>query len=255
LASFNGIRIISLIAIIIIVSSSLGYVEGTASRHTETSLSITTFSTEITALLPVTSTVVSITTTTPPEQTTTILRESNLTLAVPFPSLELSARAIPENITSGENVSIFAEVYNSLPETVAVEAAPIRDLSEAWCPFSSPTALSLYSGRYTFSNITGAVFLLQYNGAIQESCSIPAPVGYTFLPNSDEANLQSMPPNNLRLPPTAINKTTSLEGFWGDFASNLDGEISPFQPFPPGVYTALVSDAWGQETLCYFTVS
>ena len=194
---------------------------------------------------------VSITTTTPPEQTTTILQEANLTLAVPFPSLELTAKVFPENITTGENVSIVAEVYNSLPETVAVEAASISDLSEAWCPFSSPTAVTLYSGRYTFSNITGAVFLLQYNGEIQGACSTPTPIGYTFLPNSDEANLQSMPPNNLRLPPTAINKTTSLEGYWG----NLAGEVPTFQPFPLGLYTVLVSDAWGQETLCYFTVS
>ncbi len=121
-------------------------------------------------------------------------------LPSPFPAWSSSARVYPENLTSGENVSIISEVYNSLPESVEVEAPPINDPSEAWCPFSSPTAITLYLGYYTFTNLTGAVYLLQYNGANEGACSTPPSIAYTFLPNSDEANLQTYPSGQVTRP-------------------------------------------------------
>jgi hypothetical protein len=241
LTSLSNVRVAALIVVAVVLSSGLGLFGGSSRQHTVTTASISTVSTEITDVIQVTTTVKSISTT---------MQAVNGTVTQPFPSLELSARVYPENLTLGENVSIISEVYNSLPESVQVEAPPINDPSEAWCPFSSPTAVTLHLGYYTFANLTGAVYLLQYNGANEGACSTPPFIAYTFLPNSDEAILQTIPPDKLRAP-TAINSTTSLSGYFG----NLAGETLAFQAFTPGTYTVLVSDAWGQEKLCYFTVA
>jgi len=205
LVTLGWARLVSLVVAVIVISSGLGYFEGVSNQHTITAVTVSTTSTQITDVVEVTTTNV---------LTSVVSEEVNVTQSVPYPSLGLIAGAYTQNITSGENVSIVSEVYNSLPALVGVEAPPITDPSEAWCPFSTPTAVTLYLGYYTFANLTGAVYLLQYNGANEGACSSPPSIVYTFLPNSDEAYLVSNqhPPSIL---PGTINETVSLSRiFW-----------------------------------------
>jgi len=252
MALVMSFRLVSLMIILIVVSSGIGFLSGSAAQHTETSIATSTVSSVVSVVAPVTSTIESTQTEVLPEQTTTVIQEITVTLAVPTPSLQLYAQVTPENLTRDENAMIDAAIYNPTLSIVAVEASPMNNPSEAPCPIMQPIVFSLYSGHYTFSNLSEAVPLSQYNDSSSVLCSSAlSQVGYTFLPSSDQAILQSQPPNNLHPPPVSINETETLGGYWAK--SPITGKYA-FEEFSPGQYTVLVSDDWSQEVLCYFAV-
>ncbi len=247
----GSFRLVTVIVIIIIVSSSLGFFGGLESQSNVTSVSTLTTSNLITVLFPVTSTESS-TSTTVVTTVSTELELVNVTLTEPFPSLQLIASVSPQNITQGQNVSITAAVYNSLPYSVAVEASPITNPSESFCAINWPTAVTLFPGRLDWSSVIGARALMQYNPTSIQLCGTPNLLGYKFSPESDEAVPQSIPPNNLYPPAHSIKETLNMGGYW---EKSSNGTNYVFQEFTPGTYTVLVSDAWEQEMISYFSVA
>ena len=251
MAQTVNFRLVVLVILVIIISSGLGYFDGVTGRTNVLSISTATTSSYVTIILPVTSTERSIATTTL-SAISTQLQLVNITLTEPFPSLQLIASITPENISQGQNVSITAAVYNSLPYSVAVEAPPINNPSESSCAITWPTAVTIFPGRFTWSSVLSAEPLTQFNATSVPRCGLPSQTGYKFSPESDQAILQSIPPNNLYPPAISINETIAMTGYFTKAGSETK---YTFQDFMPGEYTVVVSDAWGQEVISYFSVS
>ncbi len=174
---------------------------------------------------------------------------SGATTTVIAPNIELLADVWPSTIASGQNISIDMELYNPLPTNFTV-------VSDVWqpdgfgCPSSFPLGFSIYQGHYDFTSVQEATPLL-----LREPIPIPCFVGYnstyTFDPHSDTV-LDSNFMGQTRYP---MNYTDVLSGYYFMSSSTTSPSHYTFQSFPPGSYTVLVFDRWGQEDIGYFEVT
>jgi len=199
----------------------------------------------MTVISPSITTVESISTTTALGETVTLSQETTI-----LPSLQLTATVTPINATIGQNISVSTDVYNSLPYNVTLNATSIVNPSQGPCAQNQATAVTVYSGHYSFANISNASPLLLYNASLVFLCPAQFHFTYTFLPDSDNATVVTLPPFSLPAVSELVNETNILSGYWSKSAGTY-----AFQDFGPGQYTLLVSDAWGQEVVCYFQVS
>lgn len=217
--------------VLLIIAAGTGYFVGSANQRTVTSTTTATSS---------------VTTTTTETET------SNLGAT----SLLLTSTVSPETAAQGENVTVVAEVYNPLASSMTVNLTSMINPSQGPCSFfSEATALRVYSGHYTFANLTGAQPVQLYNSSIAIFCPVQFSFVFTFMPHSDNATVQYLPP----LPPTSVvqvvRETTVLSGYWspGLLAGPSSGSV--FHAFGPGSYTVVVFDVWGQQLIVYFEVS
>jgi len=210
------------LVVAIIVSAGAGYLVGVANQHAATSVSTTTLTKEATTA---TSTV---------------------------QGLQLLASVRPSSLAVGQNVTIVAEVYNSLQTNVTINAGEITNPSQEPCGLGVvPTGIRVYSGHYTFTNLSAASPLLLYNDSLAVPCFVVFNNTYTFQPNSDNATVSSLGASIKWV----ANETISLSGYWttGLVAGPSSKLFS--QNFEPGPYTVLVFDAWGQQLIEYFEVT
>jgi len=249
LVKIPSLIVVSLIIIGIILGVTAGYFLGPriTYRTTFTSVSTSTFTSALTIVSSSISTVESITTITTAGETVTMFT-GNFSL---LPSLQLTANVLPVNATPGQNISVIANVYNSLPYNVTLNVISIVNPSEGPCAQNQATAAEVYSGHYTFANISNATPLLLYNASQVYLCPAQFHFTYTFLPNSDNATVVTLPPFSLPTVSEIVNETSILSGYW----TKSGNSSYTFQDFGPGQYSVLVMDAWGQEVICYFRVS
>jgi hypothetical protein len=107
-----------------------------------------------------------------------------------------------------------------------------------------PIEYAVLQGYYDASNYTSASALTLYDPGVTYLCpTVSASIPYfLFSPLSDDASFSfSSGQNNSYL----LSADYSVTGYWT--GSGI------FHQFPPGVYTALVEDEWGNVVLLHFT--
>jgi hypothetical protein len=107
-----------------------------------------------------------------------------------------------------------------------------------------PIEYAVLQGYYGTGNYTSASALTLYDpGAVYACPTMTAPIPYLlFAPLSDDASFSfSSGQNDSYL----VSAEYSVTGYWTD--------LGIFHQFPPGVYTALVEDEWGDVVLLHFT--
>jgi hypothetical protein len=235
------------------LSSAMGATR-TSTTPSTTSIFVTTSTinqNEIVTFTTATRTILSVSTATeflPTTATETLFLPTSNQTAVP--SLQLSASVTPSNGSSGQNFSIRADVYNSLPNIVTLNTTEITNHANGPCG-SGAIAVTAYSGHYTFSNVSNATPLILFNASLAISCFATFRGSYTFSPNSDNATIHYVFPASLNFS-KSVNLNENLSGYW---IREGNGTLFNFQSFLPGTYSAVVSDAWGQELMCYFRVT
>ncbi len=102
-----------------------------------------------------------------------------------------------------------------------------------------PIEFALLQGYYDASNYTSANPLTLYNTALPVECvAYLPPSSRLFAPLSDVTS-------SLR-----ASEGYTVIGYWtGSFTSTV------FHPLPPGVYTVLAQDEWGDFVLLHFVIS
>jgi len=140
-------------------------------------------------------------------------------------------------------VTISAWIYNPTSSELIVKFPGLENPSESPCELGSATAVDLYSGSYTFANLTGTAPLLQFNeNGAPPQCDNIAPLGshpqYTFLPYGGNSTMD----------------TNVLGGYYVYNSTGLAFHRYLYKQFPSGMYTVVVFDASGQVALEHFDV-
>jgi hypothetical protein len=183
----------------------------------------------------------------------------------------------------GVNVSVSPDYQSSS----AIFSWNAHDFLCGGLAASNPTwslaGYALFQGHYTAANLSSAGSPLDLDPPLMILCHGEANPGtVTFLPDSSTAVGYFPPqPNIIGIPPVAkqeavMNATTetyvyksgyygggpdSLFGYWagppgGVFGGQNATISSPyFHYFPPGAYTLVVEDMWGQVSYSYFQVT
>ena len=224
------VAVVGIVAIL--MGAGVGYLAGNANERTVTSVSTYTATSVVTATFTATDLL-----------TTT----STATTTATAPSLAIFGSVSPPSIASGQNVTLNFGVFNPLPTAITVNLSPFYDPYLTGCPVSGrPDAWGLFPGHVTFSNLSSAKSLLLYNASMPLLCFAGANSTFVFQPDSDVALV------------TAFNRTLTLtwdhtQNYSGYWVPSSNGDYR-FEVFPPGQYTALFFDVWGQQLLEYFAV-
>lgn len=173
------------------------------------------------------------------------------------------------NTTQGINVTVG--VRNTLAKTDNVTSA------NDWATYSNSlidicdnqmAAFAVYQGGYGAGNLTAGSPLAIYNVRGAASCpALSSSVVYSFGPDSGVA---SVSPGAFASGPSTMNVTLSYAAtgyytcsagalsFKSDGASGLwscpAGGSYDFNPFPPGTYTVVAFDQWGDVATLHFEV-
>jgi hypothetical protein len=120
---------------------------------------------------------------------------------------------------------------------------------------TAPVTFEVLRGYYTLSNFSSGA-ALSIHGVQNMMCVVPASAlsYYVFQPNSD---VFTGPAASQAVAGQAT--TTSMITRSATAAASLvniySGGLSDPQPFPPGTYTVLAADNWGQLALVHFAVT
>lgn len=140
----------------------------------------------------------------------------------------------------------LATTLNLTPGTMSLSLGPCSQL---------PLGVAIYSGYYNAGNISMASPLDLYQPGAYNCPAMFAVSGWSFAPMSDSVTLVSQQPTgsgNTTTPedmwtqPVATN--IQLTGYWTVQSNNS----SVFHAFPPGTYTALAEDEWGNTKILTF---
>ena len=152
--------------------------------------------------------------------------------------------AVPE---PGNNISVTAQVYDTLSTPIVVNATSMDNPADGPCQQGLATGVEVYQGSYTSANLSSAKQLLLYNPALIYTCPEVFTFQYTFSANSDGATVQ--PSDGLKSTTGPVNETSVLQGYWTGSGQNYT-----FHTFSQGTYTVVVFDAWNQSAIGYFQV-
>jgi hypothetical protein len=110
---------------------------------------------------------------------------------------------------------------------------------------------AIYHGAYSLDNFTSGTPLALLEPGVSFNEGVPSPpTYYSFQPVSDIATLSSGTFFFRGTSTTSISFTDEVSGFWTGGVSNPN-----FTVFPPGTYTIVAMDQWGQLALLRFTVA
>jgi hypothetical protein len=169
--------------------------------------------------------------------------------------LSLSVSLDAKTYQSGYAITIIITEYNTLSETNKIPAAakwPIQGLSDGICGTEDfPFGVAIFQGNYTADNIsTGTPLILDDPNVIVQGCmpSVFNVTAYNFKPSSDIASLKG----------DALDGSTTFEMstkftagiYW---VGSLPNAVQQF--YPPGVYTVVAGDEWGNMVILHFTVT
>jgi len=173
--------------------------------------------------------------TTPSGSGSSITVKSNIT-----GGLQLTATITPIDNPQGGNVTVVAQVYNTLSSAVTVNYTSMANPASGPCAQGFATGVEVFPYTSENSNATaGRLFL--YNPSLLWICPTLVSYQYSFSPNSDVATRQGLQ--------AQVSETSMLAGYWTGSGQNY-----VFQTFPPGNYTVDVFDAWGQHAIGHFQV-
>jgi hypothetical protein len=168
--------------------------------------------------------------------------------------LELAV-TLPTRVPQGRNVTIVAEVNNTLSTPVRLNTTSMTNPAYGPCAQGFATKIVVYLGNYTylqlFNNRSNPTPLLLYNPTLIYSCPAVFTFTYTFNPKSSVATIQPFiggfqSKNETR----AVRENSVVGGYW-----TASGQTYTFHKFQPGVYTVVIFDAWGnQKVIGYFKI-
>jgi hypothetical protein len=165
--------------------------------------------------------------------------------------LRLTATIYPINVPQGTNVTVTAQVNNTLSREVEANATSMADPAEGPCQQGLATGVRVYKGWDTPANLSKATELLLYNPSLVYLCPAVLAFQYSFAPDSDIATVQGILGGSRGSNTTGpVNETSILSGYWTGSGSQY-----AFQTFPQGSYTVVVFDAWGQTAIGHLQVA
>ncbi len=160
--------------------------------------------------------------------------------------LELTATIL----TKGQNVSVSAEVNNTLSTYLKVDTMSMSNPAYGPCQRGIVTGIRVFLGRYSIDNISKAQELPLYNPSSIYLCPMAYSYSYDFSPNSAIAAVTSFygdtPQSNWT---RIVQENSVVTGYWTGSGQNY-----AFNSFVPGTYTILTYDAWGNDVILYFQV-
>ena len=189
-----------------------------------------TVSTNSVSVSTVTSTITGATTltTTSTELSTITVSPSSAVINSPVKNdHELSAAIQPTVASLGQNITIIATVLDVGSTTFEMNTTGLVNPVYGPCAQAFATGVYAYSGYYSSANVSQANQLLIYNPNLIHLCPTQSIFHHTFSPLS------------------GMTEVSVLTGYWTG---------SSFQPFPAGVYTMSVFDAYGQVAIGHFQV-
>jgi hypothetical protein len=203
----------------------------------------TTLTSTSTATLTSVGTVTTTTVTSDSQQSDRSAIYSNVT-----DGLQLTAMIDRSAVLQGQNLTVTAQVYNTLPIGLVMNATSMDNPAYGPCQQDFATGIDVYEGHYTSVNLSKATELLLYNPSLTYACPRPFTFQYSFPPNSDVATIHTYGggAGNTTGP---VNETSQASGYWTG-----SGQSYNFTAFPQGTYTVVAFDAWGQNAIGYFQV-
>jgi hypothetical protein len=169
--------------------------------------------------------------------------------AVGTNSLNLTLSLNASSISQGQSIGVTIDESNLLNTASTVNSSSNWPLFLSLGPCGHgnyPIGLAIFDGYYTSSNISAADSLELYQPGVRACPMFMLLItSYTFQPLSDIASVNSPNPGfNL-----SMNSDLTANGYWsGTSAEN-------FVVFPPGIYTIVGGDEWGQLVILHFDVT
>lgn len=161
--------------------------------------------------------------------TTTLTIGDSLILSNVSSGIQLSVVIQPTGQVYGGNYTVTAIITDVLSTDVRLNASELVDPLYGPCPLHVATGLYLYSGRLTAATISTESPLQLYNPSLIYTCPTENAQQYSLNPGGN------------------ITETSVISGYWTSF-----GQGYTHVGIPPGAYTVVVFDAWGQSIIGYF---
>ncbi len=174
------------------------------------------------------------------------------------------------NSTLGVALQLFAEPPTGFLDSLSVSAAVVdarnvstrlidqndwpyqADSLNPFAPCGAPAQVGfgILQGYYDQSNYSKAIALILYNVSETFSCTTFAfgVFTYSFQPQSDVVELLNSSGTPL------FNESISINGQFGGYW-HVGSSASDYEDFPPGAYTVIAADEWGQLAFLHFIVS
>lgn len=233
------------VALTIVFASTTLYESGNRTALTSTSTLTKTFTSKLT-------------------QTTTMTSTTRVTTSALYSSVLLGNTALVINSSEGLGLTIQVEPGPSGNYTFTVRESNLlsstNNVTEAdrWAyhqdsvnqcgpdPYTNPVEFAVVQGHYDRSNYTSSRGLPFFNSSILVECGKVTVTGgsnaFGFQPQSDAF---SFPIGSAQPEVGVALVTITTSGYWTDSGQNGVA----FIPFPPGGYTVIGADEWGDVVL------
>ena len=233
------------VALTIVFASTTVYESGARTTMTSTSMSTHTLTSTLTQTMTVTST-------------------TRLTTSALASSVLLGNTALILNSSDGLGLTIQAEptlngnytftvresnILNSVNNVTEADQWAYRQDSTGPCgpdPYVNPVEFAVVQGNYGQNNYTSSEALPFYNPTILNACGEVTITGgsnaYGFQPLSDAF---TFPIGSAQPEVGAASVTITTSGYW----TVVPADVGVMKPFPPGVYTVIGADEWGDVAL------
>ena len=198
-------------------------------------------------------------------QIMTVTLTTRLTTSALFSSVLLGNTALVLNSSDGLGLTIQEEpglngsytitvresnLLNSVNNVTEADQWAYRQDSVGPCgpdPYTNPVEFAVVQGHYGQNNYTSSKALPFFNPSIPNGCGevefLGGPYAYAFQPLSDAF---SFPSGSAQPEVGAASVTISTSGYW---TGGQNGVVAAFIPFPPGAYTVIGADEWGDAVL------
>jgi hypothetical protein len=154
--------------------------------------------------------------------------------------------------STAEGIYVSGDLFNTLSANNSLSDSNSWSIPQSEMRMTCgtfPQSFAVYQGDYSQANFTQATPLSLNSPQVGMICPSPPSNGYVdFSPQSETA---SAPAGVLSPRPTTEKITLSdyITGYWTGQASSPS-----FKPFPPGSYTIVVMDEWGDSAILHFAV-
>ena len=195
-------------------------------------------------------------------QTMTVTSTTRVTTSTLLSSLLLGNTALVLNASDGLGLTIQAEpilngsytftvresnLLNSVNNVTEADGWAHRQDSVDTCgpdPYTNPVEFAVVQGHYGQNNYTSSRGLPFFNPSILNGCPEVTITGgsnaFAFQPMSDAF---SFPIGSAQPEVGAASVTITTSGYW----TGGQGDVAAaFIPFPPGAYTVIGADEWGE---------
>ena len=233
------------VALTIVLASTTVYESGTRTTLTSTSTSTDTSTSTLT-------------------QTTTVTSTTRLTTSALFSSVLLGNTALVLNSSDGLGLTIQVEpslngsytftvresnLLNSVNNVTEADEWAYRQDSTGPCgpdPYVNPVEFAVVQGNYGQNNYTSSSALPFYNPTILNGCGEVTITGgsnaYGFQPLSDAF---TFPIGSAQPEVGQASVTITTSGYWTVVPADVRGH----EALPPGAYTLIGADEWGDVVL------